>query len=68
MNESLEPEEVAEVRRPAPAPPAPPIAYDEKLDLDDAAFRYVVKRGTPVSGREPGVDSPPRPGRGGGTL
>jgi hypothetical protein len=50
MNESLEPEDVAEVRRPSPAPPALPITYDDEVEVDDAAFRYVVKRGTPPPG------------------
>ena len=50
MNESLEPEDVAEVRRLPPAPPAPSIAYDDELDIDDAAFRYVVKARHPGFG------------------
>jgi hypothetical protein len=70
MNERLDADDLPELRLPSPAPPAPELAYDDELDVDDPAFRYVIKRRTPIraSGPTPDVDSPPRPGRGGGTL
>jgi hypothetical protein len=50
MNESLEPADVAELRRPSQAPLPLPITYDDELEVDDPAFRYVVRRGTPPPG------------------
>jgi hypothetical protein len=50
MNESLEPEDVAALHRPCAAPPALPITYDDELEVDDPAFRYVVSRGAAPPG------------------
>jgi hypothetical protein len=51
MNELLDPEDASGYRCAfLPPPAAVTITYDDEADVDDAACRYVLKRGVPPPG------------------
>jgi hypothetical protein len=51
MNESLDPGDAPRYRCAfLPAPAVVAITYDDEVDVDDPAFRYVLERGAPPSG------------------